>query len=387
MARTILHLDMDAFFANVERVLNPSLKGKPIIVGGNPEGRGVVSSASYEAREYGVHAAMPMSRAMKLCPHAIVVTPHHHRYGEFSERIYRILKIYAPVVERASIDEFYLDLTGCDRLYGDMLGLAGKLKKVILRETGLPCSIGIASNKLAAKIASGQAKPDGLLRITPAKEALFLSRLPLKELPGIGKTTHEKLRDMGIRTIGDLARFPRSLLVNSFGKVGESLWQRAGGMDREEVRERARQKSLSQEKTFERDSEDPLFLKTTLSHLVEEVGYRLRKHGMRAKTVTLKIRYSDFRTITRSTTGGEVDGDAEIYQIARELLEKAHTRRVRIRLLGVCLSNLTPAVEQKQLFEDKGEKSKSSLYRSIDRIRDKFGLKLHLGSSILHRQE
>ena len=387
MARTILHLDMDAFFANVERVLNPSLKGKPIIVGGNPEGRGVVSSASYEAREYGVHSAMPMSRAMKLCPKAVLVTPHHHRYGEFSERIYRILKVYAPVVERGSIDEFYLDLTGCDRLYGDMLGLAGKLKEVILRETGLPCSIGIASNKLVAKIASSQTKPDGLLRIAPGRESRFLSRLPVKELPGIGETTHKKLREMGIRTIGDLARLPKSLLVNSFGKVGESLWERARGMDMEEVRERERQKSFSQETTFERDSEDPLFLKTIISHLVEEVGYRLRKHGMRAKTVTLKIRYSDFRTITRSTTGGEVDGDAEIYRIARELLEKAHTRRVRIRLLGVCLSNLTPAVEQKQLFENERERRKSSLYRSLDRIRDKFGLKLHLGSSILHRQE
>ena len=385
MVRTIFHLDMDAFFANVERVLNPSLKGKPLIVGGNPEGRGVVSSASYEAREYGVRSAMPMSRAKRLCPHAVFITPRHHRYGEFSEKIYLILKAYAPVVERASIDEFYLDLTGCDRLYGDMLGLADKLKEVILRETGLPCSIGIASNKLVAKIASGQAKPDGLLRIPPGGEALFLSRLPVKELPGIGEATQEKLRDMGIRTIGDLARLPRDLLACSFGKVGEYLWKRARGMDREEVKERAGQKSFSQETTFEKDSEDPLFLKTTISHLVEEVGHRLRKQGMRAKTVTLKVRYSDFKTITRSRTGGEVDGDAEIYQIARELLEKAHTRRVRIRLLGVCLSNLTPAVEQKQLFEDEGEKRKSSLYRSLDRIRDKFGLKLHFGSSILHR--
>jgi len=385
MARIILHLDMDAFFANVERVLNPSLKGKSLIVGGNPEGRGVVSSASYEARKYGVHAAMPMSRAKKLCPHAVIVTPRHHRYGEFSERIYRILKDYAPLVERASIDEFYLDLTGCDRLYGDMLDLAGKLKRVILRETGLPCTIGIASNKLVAKIASGQAKPDGLLRTPPGKESLFLSRLPVKELPGIGESTHKKLGDMGIRTIGDLARFPRNLLVSSFGKVGESLWERARAMDREEVRERGRQKSFSQETTFESDSEDPVFLKTTISHLVEEVGYRLRKHGIKAKTVTLKVRYSDFRTITRSRTGGEVDGDAEIYQIARELLKKAHTRRVRIRLLGVCLSNLTPAVAQKQLFEDERERRKSSLYRSLDRIRDKFGLKLHFGSSIWRR--
>ena len=385
MARTIFHLDMDAFFANVERVLNPKLKGKPLIVGGNPEGRGVVSSASYEARKYGVHSAMPMSRAKKLCPHAVIVTPRHGRYGEFSGRIYRILQAYAPLVERASIDEFYLDLTGCGRLYGDMLGLAGKLKEVILRETGLPCSIGIASNKLVAKIASGQAKPDGLLRIPPGEESLFLSRLPVKELPGIGKSTHKKLGDMGIRTIGDLARFPRDLLVSSFGKVGESLWERARGMDREEVRERGRQKSLSQETTFESDSDDPVFLKTTLSHLVEEVGYRLRKQGMKAKTVTLKVRYSDFKTITRSRTVGEVDGNAEIYRIARELLEKAHTRRVRIRLLGVCLSNLTPAVAQKQLFEDEREKRKSSLYRSLDRIRDKFGLKLHFGSSIWRR--
>ena len=385
MVRTIFHLDMDAFFANVERVLNPSLKGKPLIVGGNPEGRGVVSSASYEAREYGVRSAMPMSRAKKLCPHAVFITPRHHRYGEFSEKIYLILKAYAPVVERASIDEFYLDLTGCDRLYGDMLGLAGKLKQVILRETGLPCSIGIASSKLVAKIASSQAKPDGLLRIPSGGEVLFLSRLPVKELPGIGQATQEKLRDMGIRTIGDLARLPRDLLACSFGKVGEYLWKRARGMDKEEVRERERQKSLSQETTFEKDSEDPLFLKTTISHLVEEVGHRLRKQGMRAKTVTLKIRYSDFKTITRSRTGGEVDGDAEIYRIARELLEKAHTRRVRIRLLGVCLSNLTPTVEQRKLFEDERERRRSSLYRSLDRIRDKFGLKLHFGSSILPR--
>ena len=385
MARTILHLDMDPFLANVERVINPSLKGKPILVGANPAGRGVVSSASYEAREYGIYASMPISRAKKLCPNGVLVTPHYDRYEEFSERIYRILKAYAPLVERASFDEFYLDLTGCERLYGDMLHLAGKLKEAILKDTGLPCSIGIARNKLVARIASSQAKPEGILRIPPGKESLFLSRLSLKELPGISESILEKLGEMGIRTIGELAGLPRSLLVNSFGKVGKSLWQRARGMDMEEVRERAAQKSFRQEKTFEKDSEDPIFFKTTLSHLVEKLGYRLRKQGMRAKTLTLNIRYSDSRTVTRSRSGKEVEGDTEIYQIARELLQKAHTRRVRIRALGVCLSNLTPAAQQKPLFEDERERKKSSLYRSLDRIREKFGLKLHFGSLFLHR--
>ncbi|MFQ6083075.1 MAG: DNA polymerase IV [Candidatus Aminicenantia bacterium] len=381
--RRIIHLDMDAFFVSVERVFNPSLRSKPVIVGGDPNNRGVVCSASYEARRFGVRAAMPLIQAKELCPQAIFLPPHYGRYRDFSHKIYQILQIYSPIIERASIDEFYLDFTGCERIYGDIYHLAEKLKQIIRQKTDLPCSIGVGSNKLIAKIASSQAKPEGLLLVPQDQEAAFLHDLPLTALPGIGRNIEKKLREMGIRKIGELAEFPLQLLINSFGKVGENLWNKSRGIDFSLLQNRVQPKTLSQEITLNEDSTEPDFLKKILSRLVEELSVRLRGYRMKARRLTIKIRYSDFRTVTFSERVEPTNIDSEIYKIIKLLFERSYQRRVRVRLLGIIFSHLISLEEEAFLFEDEESKKKSSLYHSIDTIRKKFGQIIHLGSSVI----
>ncbi|MCP2519810.1 DNA polymerase IV [Candidatus Aminicenantes bacterium AC-708-M15] len=377
--RWIAHVDMDAFFANVEIERDSSLKGKPVVVGGNPNSRGVVCSASYEARKYGIRSGMPLFKAKELCPSAIFLKPRFSLYREYSEKIHKILKKYAPVVEKASIDEYYLDLTGCEKLYGDICTFTLSLKKIISRKTGLPCSIGLGSNKFIAKTASKRAKPDGFLYIPHGEEISFLSPLPIGEMIGIGKNMERRLQEMGIKTIGDIIKFPLSFLINSFGRFGEYLWEKARGIDFEEVKNCSYRKSLSHEMTFTKDSEDKNFLRKILAHLVENLCFRLREENLRTGTITLKIRYSDFKTVTISRTIEPTNCDTKIYKVAKELLEKAYTRRIRVRLLGLKFSKLLEENFSSSLFQDK-EKKENALFKGIDLIRKKFGNIIHLGS-------
>lgn len=375
---------MDAFFVSVEVKLDPSLKDKPVIVGGNPNSRGVVSSASYEARKYGVKSGMPLFKAKELCPSAIFLKPRFLLYQKYSERIYRLLKRYAPVIERASIDEYYLDLSGCERLYGNICSFSYSLKEKIFQEIGLSCSVGLGTNKFVAKMASQQAKPNGFLFVPHGEEISFLSPIPIGKMIGIGKNTEKKLQEMGIKTIGDITKFSLPFLINSFGKLGEYLWEKARGIDLRKVGSPSKRKSLGQEITFTQDSDNRKFLKKVLVHLVEELCFKLREEKLKTKTITLKIRYSDFKTITRSYTIEPTNCDSEIYKIAKKLLEKAYTRRVRVRLLGLKFSNLLEEKFLDSLFQNK-ERKESALFRGTDLVRKKFGDIIHLGSYLVSR--
>jgi DNA polymerase-4 len=409
--RVILHVDLDCFFVSVERLLRPRLRGKPVVVGGTPgQRRAVVASASYEARRFGIHSAMPIARAVELCPRAVFLRGHHGLYEEYSRKVRVILERYAPIVEAASIDEFYLDLTGCGILYGgpnvrrtprhDAPGrrpprsdpssrgrmgwafrLAARLKDEILDGTGLPVSVGIASNRLLAKMASKLAKPRGLLWILAGRERAFIAPLGIGELPGVGGKTRERLRRMGLRTIADLARFPEELLSRVFGSHGSCLAEMAKGIDRTPVEDtgremspRAARKSLGHEVTLEEDTADPAALHTVLSGLAERCCHRLRSGNRVAGKVTLKLRYEDFVTVTRRTTIPPTDDDIDVYHAARALLRRAYQRRIRVRLLGISLSRLAPARAQGTLFGDSEREKKTRLLLAcIDGIRKRFG--------------
>jgi DNA polymerase-4 len=383
MMRQILHLDLDAFFVSVERILDPRLRDRPVIVGGDPRGRGVVASASYEARRYGVRSAMPLARAQTLCPGAVFVRSRHGRYLEFSREVHGILKTYAPVVEAASIDEFYLEMTGCERLHGNLFAAAGRIKRQIHKRLELPSSIGLGTNKLIAKIATNLCKPDGLLWVFPGEEASLLAPLPVGHLPGIGRRTRDRLQELGVRTIGDLSRFPPALLSAVFGAWGRQMSERARGLCLSPVAESWAPKSISRETTFETDTVDPRILEATLCRLVERAGHALRRQEMTAATVGLKLRYADFQTLSRSRTIPASDDDVTLFRAARALLEKAFTRRVRIRLLGVKLSSLAARDPQGALFDRQEHLRRARLLRSADRVREKFGADaLHLATAL-----
>jgi DNA polymerase-4 len=383
MMRQILHIDLDAFFVSVERVLDPRLKGRPAIVGGDPRGRGVVASASYEARQYGVRSAMPLAQAQKLCPEAVFVVSRHGRYVKFSKEVRSILQTYAPAVEAASVDEFYLEMTGCERLYGNLFDAAARIKRHIREQLGLPSSLGLGTNKLIAKIATNLCKPDGLLWVFPGEESSLLAPLPVSYLPGVGQRTRDRLHEFGIRTIGDLSRFPPALLSAVFGAWGPQMSERARGSCLRPVAESREPKSISRETTFEADTVDPCILETTLCRLAERAGYALRRLGMTAGTVSIKLRYADFQTISRSLTIPASDDDVVIFQTARALLERAFARRVRIRLLGIKLSGLADRDPQGVLFACPEEIRRSRLLQSADRVREKFGADaLHLGTAL-----
>jgi DNA polymerase-4 len=383
MTRQILHLDLDAFFVSVERVLDPRLRDRPVIVGGDPRGRGVVASASYEARQYGVRSAMPLARAQKLCPGAVFVVSRHGRYAEFSREVRSILQTYAPAVEAASVDEFYLEMTGCERLYGNLFDAAAGIKRQIREQLGLPSSLGLGTNKLIAKIATNLCKPDGLLWVFPGEEASLLAPLPVSHLPGVGQRTRDRLHEFGIRTIGDLSRFPPALLSAVFGAWGRQMSERARGSCLRPVAESLEAKSINRETTFEADTVDLRLLEATLCRLAERAGYALRRLRMTAGTVSIKLRYADFQTISRSRTIPASDDDVIIFQTARTLLEKAFARRVRIRLLGIKLSGLSPRNPQGALFVCPQEIQRARLLCSADRVRDKYGADaLHLATAL-----
>lgn len=378
MEREILHVDMDAFFVSVEEALDPSLKGKPVIVGGDPNGRGVVAAASYAVRRYGVRSAMPLSRAKRLCPHAIFLRGSHGVYSKFSGRIFEIFRRYSPAVEPMSLDEAFVDLTGCARLHGPVLRTAERIRDEIKSTVGINASIGIASNKLLAKIASDYCKPNGMLWIAPGMERRFLAPLPIERIPGIGPKSGIRLRRMGIKTVSDLAALPRELLEQAFGKWGLALYRKSRGISESPVwSEDGDNRSISRETTLETDSMDRAFLESTLSYLVEKAAGQLRESGLYARSVTLKLRYSDFKTVTRAHTLKEPSAeDHVIFRAAADLLGKSLARRTRVRLIGASLSSLTPErFRQTDLFEEVGKERWDRLYRGIDRIRNKFGFR------------
>lgn len=373
--RIIFHLDMDAFFVSVEQVLDPSLKGKPCVVGGSPTGRGVIAAASYEARRYGVHSAMPAAHAKRLCPHLVFIRGHHQYYQRASDKVREILHHYSPDVEPASIDEFYIDFTGSERLYGQSVELAERIRREIRERLRLPASIGIGANKLMSKIGSKHAKPDGFCHIPAGTEEEFLAPLPVQTIPGVGESLLRRLLLFRIETIGQLALLKEEELQRMFGKLGVALYYRARGCDTRLVQPKEGVKSMSNETTFDQDILDPAQLKDILRQLVNKIGRRLRKRSLQASTVSLKLRYSDFRTYTRSRTLlRPTCFDHVIFEAASEMLERLFTRRVRTRLIGIGLNNLSYNPWQLDLFDVENNRWRS-YYDCLDEIRARYGSK------------
>jgi DNA polymerase-4 len=373
-ASSILHVDMDAFFVSVELLERPELRGKPVVVGGRPDQRGVVSAASYEARKYGIHSAMPLRTAGRLCPHAIFLDGHHEKYGEWSDRVATILAKFSPIVEMVSIDDAYLDLAGTERLHGPPLAVADKLLRAITCATSLPCSGGLAATRLVAKVASDQAKPCGLLWVAPGQEACFLAPLSVRKIPGIGKVTERALRALGIETVEHLAAVPQEKLEKIFGQWGTALYRKARGGDSYEFVIDAEPKSISQNHTFGEDTDDTTVLTTMLSHLSQKACKRLREAGLATRTLTLTIRYIGFDTHTRSKTLTEPTRlDADIFAVFQELFREHRDQRRKIRLLGVSLSGLTHGAEQLDLLDPERRAKLEKLTRATDGLRDRFG--------------
>ncbi len=381
---SILHVDMDAFFVSVEQLYDPSLKGKAVIVGGRPDQRGVVSAASYEARRFGVHSAMPLRTAGRLCPRGIFLAGNYERYSEWSDKIYRVLQSYSPVVEMTSIDEGYVDLTGTERLHGAAFLAAHRLRQAIWQKTQLPCSMGLARTRLVAKVASDAAKPGGLLWVPAGAEAAFLAPLGVRKIPGIGPVTERALNQLGILTVGQLAAVPRERLEEVFGEWGSALYRKARGEDAYEFYVDAEPKSISNHHTFAEDTDDERELDATLSYLSQKVGKRLREEKLFARTVTLILRYASFRTHTRAETLKEpTELDAAIYGSVRRQFDRHWDRRQKIRLLGVHLSSLTRESGQISLMDAARREQMAKLARAADQIRERFGFsKIQLGSSL-----
>jgi DNA polymerase IV len=369
--RVIAHLDFDAFFAAVEENRDPSLRGKPVIVGGGE--RGVVATANYVARRYGVHSAMPLRTARRLCPHGVYLTGHHKLYHEYSKRLMAMLDGYSPLVEQISLDEAYVDLTGTERLFGPPVRTARLIQQRVADELRLSISVGVATNKLVAKVASDLEKPSGFTVVRPGEEAGFLAPLPVERLPGVGPALLEQLRDRGVATVGDLARIPPHLLRLSFGEWGELLAHRAQGEDPRRVMPREEVKSISREHTFDEDVSDAGILESTLIFLTEDVCRRLRRKRLEARTVTVKIRYSDFVTHTCShTLRRPLDVDEAFFEEVLSLFRQGRRRRYHLRLVGVGLSNLVPRAWQDDLFDQELPLLRE-LDLKLDAIRDKYG--------------
>ena len=377
--KTYFHLDMDAFFVSVEELFDPSLKGKPVVVGGRPNERGVVSAASYAARKFGVHSAMPLRTAYKLCPQAIFVDGHPDRYRDYSHKIYDVLRSFSPLVEMASIDEAYLDMTGTGRLYGPPLRAAHLLHQRMKAETGLNCSIGIAASRLVAKIGSDQAKPNGVLWVIPGEEPAFLAPLDVRKVPGVGKVTEKQLHAVGIRKCGDLARLDEAFLEQRFGKWGLALAGKSRGLDAggwfdTEIGAAEGPKSISHEHTFSEDTTDLAQIESTLARLCEMVGRRLREHRLHARTIQLKLRYSDFSTFTRAhSIARATDLDTEIFDEIRHLFRRHWKTGAAVRLLGVHVSSWSEGHEQLDLLGEEKHRKWSQALAAADRLRDKFG--------------
>jgi DNA polymerase-4 len=371
MTRTIIHADMDAFYASVEVLDNPALRGKPVIVGGDREARGVVSAASYEARAFGVHSAMPLRTAARLCPKGVFLPGRFERYRELSRQVMRIFASYTPLVEPISLDEAFLDVTASAAVFGDGETIGRELKRRVLNEVGLVVSVGVATNKLCAKVASDLRKPDALVVVPPGEEAAFLAPLPVSRLWGVGPQSQARLADYGVRTIGQLAAMPEKTLHRRFGVFGIELGRRAAGHDPSAVTTSHIPKSVGHELTFNHDVTEPARLETTLLDLAESVASRLRRHDLAAGAVQLKLRYEGFETITRQAPLDHQTRESEqLYAVAVGLLRKALSNDRAVRLIGLTAINLTDA-QQLTLFDAPARSDR--LTRSIDAVRTRFG--------------
>jgi DNA polymerase-4 len=377
MTRTILHVDMDAFYASVEQRDHPELRGKPLIVGSDPKGgkgRGIVATCSYEARKFGVHSAQAISQAWRMCPQGIYVQPDTDKYARASDRVMGVLLDFSDLVEQVSIDEAFLDVTGSLRLFGDGVSIARKIKDRIRSEQGLTASVGVAANKYVAKVASDLEKPDGLVVVEPGREAEFLAPLPVSRLWGVGEKTAALLKDVGLQRIGQIAALERKYLVDRFGKSGEHLWELSRGMDDRAVVPEEGYKSIGHETTFERDTEDERLLHDTLLWLTEKVAQRLRAHHTRARTIAIKFREEDFTTFTRRRTlPVAIDTSEKIFPQAWNLMRPLMRRGVAVRLIGVYGSNLeSEETGQLSLF-DRPEQRDRRLATAVDDITRRYG--------------
>ncbi len=385
----ILHADLDAFYAAVEQRDRPELQGRPVVVGGLPGGRGVVAAASYEARKFGVHSAMPLGAAQRLCPDAAFVPGRHDVYGEVSKQIMDIIRSITPLVEPLSMDEAFLDVAGCERGQGNPLEIARKIKNLVREKERLTISIGIACNKSVAKIASELSKPDGLLLVERGTERAFLAPLPVNTLWGVGPKTLERLRAAGIATIGDLAEQDADELSHSFGRQGLHFSRLSRGIDPRPVTPSHVRKSLGNEMTFERDVDDPEALRVFILALSEKVAKRLRAEGLRGRVVTLKLRHSDFTTITRRRTlKAHVDGGKPIFEAAMDLFRNAFTNRDSYRLAGVHVSQFAPKDVEQLTLELGSEDRNRRLDVAVDGITDRFGTQsVVLGSLVADQSD
>ncbi len=367
--RCIVHLDLDTFFVSVERLQNSDLLGKPIIIGGTSD-RGVVASCSYESRQFGVHAGMPMKMARILCDHALVIRGDMDQYSKYSKMVTEIIDEEAPVYEKASIDEHYLDISGMDRFFGNMKW-SQELRQRIIRETGLPISFGVSINKTVSKIATGEAKPNGLLQVPYQGIHPFLDPLSIRKIPMVGNKTYHLLRSMGIPTIQVLRQIPIDMLDRVMGKNGIVIWKKANGIDSTPVQQYSERKSISTERTFENDTIDIKMLKNILIGMVEKIAFQLRKENKLTSCITVKIRYSNFDTHTLQRHIPYTAFDHILLDTALELFKRVYQRRMLIRLIGVKFSSLVQGSQQLNMFEDTPEMT--SLYQAMDKVRLRFG--------------
>lgn len=367
--RYIAHFDLDSFFVSVEMLNDPSLKGKAVIVGGSKD-RGVVTTCSYEARKFGVHSAMPMKTAMKLCPHAIIVRGTRGEYSKYSRWVTDIIAAKAPLFEKASIDEFYIDLTGMDKFF-DPYQWTIDLRNEIIEKTQLPISFGLATNKMVAKIATDEAKPNGFLFVQPGMEKEFLAPLSVNKFSGVGEHTFQTLKSMGIHTIKELSETAIEILEKGLGKYCLDLWQKSQGIHHGEVHGYHEAKSISNEHTFEENKTDVDYLLSELVKMTEKVAYELRQDGKLTGCIAVKIRYPDFETTSRQTTIDYTLRDDELIPVAIDLFHKLYRRGQPVRLLGVRLSELTNHPIQASLFDD--AEKKNNLYKAIDEVKNKYG--------------
>lgn len=367
--KTVLHLDLDSFFVSVERLTNSALNNKPVLVGGTG-GRGVVASCSYEARRYGVHSGMPMRTALQLCPEAIAIKGDSSRYSKYSDIITEIIKEEVPLFEKPSIDEFYADLTGMDRFFG-CFKMATEMRSKIIRETGLPISFGLSTNKTVAKVATGEAKPNNRLEVSSGFERPFLAPLAVKKIPMVGQKTGLLLNRMGVRYIHTLQEMPVELMEKAMGKNGINIWQKANGIDNSPIVPYQERKSISLERTFQKDTIDVQKLETLIIAMAETLAFQLRQGNKLTACVTVKIRYSDFNTYTLQKRIPYSSNDDVLIASAKELFKKLYHRRLLVRLIGLRMSHLVGGGHQINLFEDSVEKIR--LYQAMDAMRNRFG--------------
>jgi DNA polymerase-4 len=379
--RHIAHLDLDAFFVSVEQLRNSKLVGKPLLIGGGSD-RGVVAACSYEARKFGIHSAMPMRTALRLCKEAVVIKSDIEEYSKYSRLVTEIIGEAVPLFEKASIDEFYVDLTGMDKYFGSRQ-FTDELKTKVVKESGLPISYGLASNKLISKVATNEVKPNGQLEIPFGREKGFLAPLSIMKIPGVGKETGYKLLKMGVETVKMLSEIPVRMLQNMLGKPGSDLWRKANGIDETPVVPYHEQKSISTENTFQQDTIDVSYLHSELVRMTEKIGFELRQQNKLTGCVTVKLRYSNFETYTKQLTIPYSNADHVLLKVAKELFAKLYDKRLLVRMIGIRFTQLIPGNYQIRLYEDTQENI--NLFKAIDSVKKQFGEDKLIRAGAIHR--